>query len=172
MTKRTLILSLAGLVVIGASAAGAYAYRNQTNTPAPVVQQEKVPSAKETEPVNQSVQPLGQTAVAGPQTVRSGQFKDIDAIHRGHGTARIVTNTDGAFLRLEQDFGVTPGPDLFVYASQNTADAGLGDYDVIGKLKAFEGEQVYNLPADYEKYKSIVIWCRSFSVTFSTADLQ
>lgn len=172
MKKRTLILSLAGLILIGGSAAAAYAYRNQANTPAPVVQQEKVPTATETKPVPQESQSSLQPVDAGPQVVKSGQFKNIDAVHRGHGTARIVTTADGAFLRLEQDFDVTPGPDLFVYASPNTADAGLGNFDVIGKLKSFEGEQVYNLPADYQKYKSIVIWCRSFSVTFSTADLQ
>lgn len=170
--KRTLILSLAGLIVIGGSAAGAYAYRNQSRTPAPIVQQENVPSAKDIEPITQNSQPSIQPADVGPQLVNSGTFKDIDAVHRGHGTARIVTTADGAFLRLEQDFGVTPGPDLFVYASTNPTSKGLGDFDVIGKLKSFEGEQVYNLPADYQKYKSIVIWCRSFSVTFSTADLQ
>lgn len=147
-----------GFLLVGLMTAAAYAYNNQRKTPAPVVQQQTVPAAAQKTPQNEAV--------------RTGQFRDIDAIHKGSGTATIISSPEGAILRFEDNFSVTPGPDLFVYASPNVASDGLGDYEVIGTLRSFNGTQVYNLPADFAKYKSIVIWCRSFGVTFSTADLE
>ncbi len=156
--RRKIVYIILGTVLVGMVVAAAYATYNQSKTPAPVVQQKSVPA-----PVQKTQK---------EQTVKTGRFKDVDAIHKGSGTATIITSAEGAYLRFADDFSVTPGPDLFVYASPNLASKGLGNYEVIGKLQSFKGGQVYNLPKDYEKYKSIVIWCRSFSVTFSTADLQ
>ncbi len=155
--KKTTVSVMLGVLSVAGLATVAYVYRNQARTPAPVVAQGSVPD----------VQHLEKGKVLG-----AGVFKDADAVHRGSGTVSIVSSGEGAYLRLGADFKVTPGPDLFVYASPDVSSEGLGDYEVIGKLRSFNGEQVYNLPAQYENYRSIVIWCRSFGVTFSTADLR
>jgi hypothetical protein len=44
----------------------------------------------------------------------------------------------------------------------------------LGPLKGNKGNQTYELPAgfDPEKYRSISIWCKRFSVNFATAPLQ
>ncbi|MGI8831251.1 MAG: DM13 domain-containing protein, partial [Nitrososphaeraceae archaeon] len=43
----------------------------------------------------------------------------------------------------------------------------------VGKLKANNGNQNYDIPAatDLSKYDTILIWCRPFSVLFGSAEL-
>jgi hypothetical protein len=102
---------------------------------------------------------------------KQGTFKDGDAIHKGSGRASIVEFEGKPVLKFE-DFQVTQGPDLFVYLSPNPAGGELGDFVSLGRLKSNTGDQVYNLPDGYERYKSVVIWCRAFSVTFASAYLE
>ena len=47
-------------------------------------------------------------------------------------------------------------------------------YVDLGKLRAFEGSQRYQIPAgvDLKDYPSVVIWCDQFDVLISPADLQ
>lgn len=44
---------------------------------------------------------------------------------------------------------------------------------LLGKLKANNGNQNYNIPSeiDLAKYDTVLIWCRPFSVLFGSADL-
>ena len=96
------------------------------------------------------------------------------------GGATLVKLSDGAYaLRLGDDFSTTPGPDLFVYlsASPDPQDgAAITDNDFInaGKLVSPEGGQMLALPKDFDpaKFKSIAIWCKSFSVLFGAAALS
>lgn len=104
----------------------------------------------------------------------SGSFVDIDLIHKGSGKAVVLNTDQGVVLKLEE-FKVTPGPDLFVYLSKNKnikETQELGEFISLGKLKSYSGEQMYNLPANYKEYNSVVIWCRAFGVLFSVAELQ
>ena len=113
--------------------------------------------------------------IENANTVKSGSFTEIDTIHKGSGEASIVETNSGAVLKLENNFKVTNGPDLFVYLSKNTnirETKELGDFVSLGELKSSQGEQTYNLPENYNEYKSIVIWCRAFSVLFSVAGLS
>jgi hypothetical protein len=43
----------------------------------------------------------------------------------------------------------------------------------LGKLKANNGNQNYNIPSqtDLTKYYTVIIWCRPFSVLFGSAEL-
>lgn len=109
-----------------------------------------------------------------PVVSRKGIFVPIDFIHKGSGVAKIFPDTvEGHLLRLE-NFQVTNGPDLYVYVSKNTdiEKQGLGEYISLGALKGSKGNQNYLLPADYENYNTVVIWCQAFSVLFSYAVLQ
>jgi len=115
---------------------------------------------------------------AGPIAVGSGRFGMIDAVHKGEGTAALFKLPNGGrVLRLE-GFRVTNGPDLFVYLSGHPAprDSGQlheGGAFEIARLKGNVGDQNYELPADLDlsAVKSVVIYCRQFSVVFSTAEL-
>ncbi len=114
----------------------------------------------------------------GPVFLATGQFGEIDGLHKGEGKALIIMLPDGQrFLRFE-DFKVTNGPDLYVYLSGHAAPRDRvqlhqGAAFEVGRLKGNIGDQNYALPAevDLSKFKSVAIYCKRFSVIFSTAEL-
>jgi hypothetical protein len=67
------------------------------------------------------------------------------------------------------------GPDLHVYLARGNGGAYDGSRDLyLGALKATNGSFNYELPADTRvaDYKSVVVWCRAFTVLFTWADLR
>lgn len=105
----------------------------------------------------------------------TGNFRDEDTLHRGSGEATVYRLEDGSnVLRLE-DLNVTNGPDLFVLLLKDPEgrDKDQG-YINLGKLKGNRGNQNYDIPADVDPagYNSVMIYCRAFSVVFSTAPLS
>ena len=107
-----------------------------------------------------------------PISTLSGQFMGAgDGIHNSEGIAREITLEDGKqFIRFE-NFKVTNGPDLFVYLA---ADKSASDFVDIGRLKANNGNQNYEVPegTDLTKYDTVLIWCKAFSILFGSADLK
>ncbi len=95
-----------------------------------------------------------------------------DGIHNAEGTAKIIPlqKEDTNVLRLE-DLKVTNGPDLYVYLS---TDKSASDFVNLGKLKANNGNQNYNIPphTDLTKYDTVLIWCKAFSVLFGSTELK
>ncbi|MFC1750295.1 DM13 domain-containing protein [Pseudomonadota bacterium] len=110
--------------------------------------------------------------------LKAGQFKDANSSHRGKGTATINQSGNGELIVSLTDFEVTNGPDLKVYAVENSeiknADSVLQSrYVSLGVLKGNIGNQNYRLPADVGfEVGSIVIWCEQFSVLFSAATMK
>lgn len=107
--------------------------------------------------------------------VKSGSLRDEDRLHKGSGTATIYNLGDGSnVLRLEE-LNVTNGPDLFVLLMQDPEgrDKSQG-YVELGRLKGNRGNQNYDIPADIDvsEHNAIMIYCRAFSVVFSTAPLE
>ena len=123
--------------------------------------------------------PSGTAAAKGqPAPSRSGEFGTVDAIHKGEGTATLLTLPDGLKVLRFEGFRVTNGPDLYVYLSGHRAPRDSrqlheGAAFEVGQLKGNVGNQNYELPADLDlaPFKSVVIYCRRFSVVFSTAEL-
>lgn len=100
--------------------------------------------------------------------VYTGSFQDADAIHRGSGKVSIIQVGSGRTLRFEEDFKVTPGPDLYVWLRQPS-----GEYLEVARLKGTEGSQNYELPpVNLDEYSEVVVWCKAFSVLFSKAQLK
>jgi len=101
----------------------------------------------------------------------SGAFVGVgDGIHDAKGNALVVPLEDNQqILRLE-DFSSTNGPDLYVYLA---SDASASDYVSLGRLKANNGNQNYDIPegTDLTKYDTVLIWCKQFSVLFGSAEL-
>lgn len=116
---------------------------------------------------------------AGPVSLSDGTFNVIDDLHAGTGTVSLIQQPDGShILRLNEDFTVTFGPDLFVWLSTHTeprtgAEAQEG-YVNLGRLQAREGIQEYVIPADVDisAYQSALIWCRAFSQVMTSAGLS
>jgi hypothetical protein len=106
------------------------------------------------------------------QPLISGTFIGVnDGIHNAEGTARIIPLQDDTnVLRLE-NLKVTNGPDLYVYLS---TDKNALDFVDLGKLKANNGNQNYDIPpgTDLSKYDTVLIWCKAFSVLFGSAELK
>ncbi|MCB1508065.1 MAG: DM13 domain-containing protein [Hyphomicrobiaceae bacterium] len=109
--------------------------------------------------------------------VARGTFRDADAGHRGSGTATILRTAGGAYLLRLEDFRVTNGPDLEVWLVEDrvaTSDeVKASAYVSLGTLKGNVGAQTYVLPegTDPARFQSVVIWCESFAILFSPADL-
>ena len=110
-------------------------------------------------------------ATTTTNVLRTGSFVGVgDGIHNAEGTAKVIPLQDGSnILRLE-DLRVTNGPDLYVYLA---TDKSASDFVNVGKLKANNGNQNYDIPTetDLTKYDTVLIWCRPFSVLFGSAEL-
>ena len=121
----------------------------------------------------QQQQPQNITALTNttPNILRIGSFVGAgDGIHNAEGMAKVIPLQDGSnILRLE-NLRVTNGPDLYVYLA---TDQSASDFVSLGKLKANNGNQNYNIPSeiDLTKYDAVLIWCRPFSVLFGSAEL-
>ena len=101
-----------------------------------------------------------------------GEFVGVgDGIHDTQGKVKIIQIKDGTeYLRLE-NFKSTNGPDLYVYLA---TDKTASEYIDLGRLKGNIGNQNYGIPqgTDLSKYDKVLIWCKSFSVLFGSAELQ
>ena len=73
------------------------------------------------------------------------------------------------------NFETDSGPDLRLYVSTGDPAGGdLGDFKDLGALKGNVGNQQYTLPRDVNlgRYSTVVVWCRAFSVAFTSAPLR
>ena len=116
---------------------------------------------------------------AEPRKVRQGEFRDADSFHRGSGQAVIFATPGGMHLLRLENLDVTNGPALHVILSPHEdptrpSEVKLGGYVDLGPLKGNRGNQNYPIPAgvDVSTVNSVVIYCKPFSVVFSTASLQ
>ena len=129
----------------------------------------------------------GDSMVAGtmkdatmPDTiVATGSFDRIDDVHYASGQAILVKQADGSMSLRLQDLNAANGPDLYIYLSEHP-NPGTGEqlheggeYN-LGSLKATTGSFNYDIDPsiDLSKIKSVVIYCRAFSVIFSVAGLE
>lgn len=103
--------------------------------------------------------------------VSEGNFVGADDFHKAEGAAKLIKAGDKYFVRFEDDFKVTNGPDLFVYFGKNGSYAKEAR---ISTLKGNVGGQNYEVPADINPldYSEVWVWCRAFSVPFGHAILK
>jgi hypothetical protein len=113
-------------------------------------------------------------APAGPKVLAVGQLQRVDDLHRGTGPVTLVELDGKTFVRFE-NVAIQNGPDLHVYLARGTGGAYDGGRDLyLGALKATNGSFNYELPGGTPlgDYKSVVVWCRAFTVLFTWADLR
>ena len=100
-----------------------------------------------------------------------GTFVGVgDGVHDAQGDAYTIPLESGDnVLRLE-NFRSTNGPDLYLYLS---VDDTARDFISLGKLKANQGDQNYDIPdgVDLEKYNKVLVWCKPFGVLFGSAEI-
>ena len=90
--------------------------------------------------------------------------------HEGKGTVRFITVGEERFVRFEDDFFVTNGPDVRVYLGRGGVYA---PETFLGDLKGNKGSQNYKIPEgiDPGTFNEVWIWCRAFSVPMASAVL-
>jgi hypothetical protein len=116
---------------------------------------------------------------AEPLALFSGSFTQIDALHGAEGVATIYKLPDGRHILRLEPFAAQNGPDLYVGLSghpqpRSNAELMNNGYLELARLKASSGNQNYELPADIDvsAFQSVTIYCKAFSVMFSSAALQ
>ena len=120
-------------------------------------------------------------ATSTPQTTIShrGQLQYVDTLHNGKGVVLLgVTSSccpvgDRYFLRFE-DVAITNAPDVHVYLSTDRGGKwSPSTSKYLGPLTATNGSFNYDVaPGDAAQYRSVVVWCRAFSVLVTWADLD
>jgi hypothetical protein len=113
--------------------------------------------------VMQKNDPMEHTALS----VREAQF--IARAHDVQGKALLIEDGAKTILRFE-DFETINGPKLHIYLS---ADLGNDDFVDLGAIRATKGNVNYEIAAsvDTEKYNKVLVWCVTFGVLFSYAEL-
>jgi hypothetical protein len=146
--------------------------------PAPVLSARATPTTAATpsvtgKPTATARPALPTRAPTAPPFAASGSFTGADDFHFGRGTGLLLETKPGTFVVRLQDFAVRNGPDLHVYLSPSAEGYADGATE-LGPLKADKGNQNYDVPAaiDPSSVRSVVIWCKQFSVLFATAPLD
>jgi hypothetical protein len=110
------------------------------------------------------------------RTLSTGRFRSYE--HASSGRATVVRLPDSRrYVRFEP-FRTSNGPDLRVYLSATPATGPAerfdSDYVELGHLKGNVGNQNYGIPAGLElrRFRSVVVWCKRFSVAFAAAPVQ
>jgi Electron transfer DM13 len=110
---------------------------------------------------------------AAPRNVRlrEGRFESVR--HPATGVATAIRLARGGRVLTLTDFDVDNGPDLRLYlvAGPARSEAEVRDFVDLGALKGNRGDQQYDLPRglDLDRYSTVVVWCRAFSVLFARA---
>jgi hypothetical protein len=112
-------------------------------------------------------------APRGNVQIAAGRFSSI--AHESSGKAAVVELPSGARKLTLSDFETDPGPDLRLYVSTgDPAEGDLGRFRDLGALKGNVGDQQYDLSRHVRiaRYSTVVVWCRAFSVAFTSAPLE
>jgi len=156
-----------------------------TSTPAATAapQPTRTPAASSTGPagsvapsvvpsVAPSVAPTPEPTAAPTPEPRSGEFVGADSFHTGSGTVFILEPAPGKYVLRFEGFKVRNGPDLYVYVSMDPDGYADGAVEV-NQLRATSGSFNEPLPpgVDASRIRSVVIWCKTFSVQFAHAEL-
>lgn len=110
---------------------------------------------------------------AGNTEIASGTFSGV--AHKAVGKAMVVKLASGGQKLTFTEFETDNGPDLRVLlvAGDVRGDSDVSDFRDLGPLKGNRGNQQYDVPADVDvqRYATVVIWCRAFSISFAKATL-
>ncbi|MCP9487022.1 MAG: DM13 domain-containing protein [Gaiellaceae bacterium MAG52_C11] len=115
----------------------------------------------------------GSSSGGGNVQLATGSFEGL--AHGASGTAAVVELASDERVLTFTGLATDNGPDLRVYlvAGPVASDDDVTDFVDLGGLKGNKGTQQYSIPpgVDTERYSTVVIWCRAFTVGFAKAAL-
>ena len=118
----------------------------------------------------------GADAADRPRNVLLGRGRFEPVAHPAKGTATAIRRARGGRVLTLTGFEVDNGPDLRVYLVAGPArdESEVDEFEDLGALKGNKGDQQYELARDIDldRYQTVVIWCRAFSVNFARAPLR
>jgi hypothetical protein len=110
-----------------------------------------------------------------PANVLLGRGRFQPVAHSASGIATTIRTAEGGRVLTLTSFEVDNGPDLRVYLVAGPArdESEVDDFKDLGSLKGSKGNQQYDIPRglDLDRYSTVVVWCRAFSVNFARASL-
>ena len=170
LRRRDLAMAVIGAYLVTALLVGGYLGRSQFLDDEV---NEKVVRATPAAPAA----PAGQAGERSERPVNvllaRGRFESV--AHSARGVATTVRRAAGGDVLTLTSFEVDNGPDLRVYLVAGPArnEGEVKDFKDLGALKGNKGNQQYEVPpgVDLERYRTVVIWCRAFSVNFARAPL-
>ncbi len=102
------------------------------------------------------------------KTLLSGTFSSNN--HPTSGTAKIIQGADGKNYLVMENLKSDAGPDLRVYLS---SDLTIKDaVQIIDKVPGGNSKTLLPSTVDISKHKTVLIWCRQFSVLFGNGVLK
>jgi hypothetical protein len=166
-TSRKILIASGAVVLIG----GWYAFR-----PERLWIDQVVSESFDTTGVGLSGSSAGSVASSStPMMLSMGRFHNV--AHNGQGLATIYEIAGKRTLRLTE-FETSNGPQLHLYLiaaadAKDDATVTRGGFVDLGPLKGNKGDQNYEIPDDVElsRYGAVTVWCKRFSVNFTTAPL-
>lgn len=114
-------------------------------------------------------------ASAAGSVVSMGELNGVDSFHTGSGQVLLVRAPDGAAVLRFEDYAVRNGPDLRIYLTPDPDGDVFADGAVdLGPIKATRGNVNYDVPpgVDLASFRTAVVYCFGFRVTFATAALD
>jgi hypothetical protein len=118
----------------------------------------------------------GGAASERPRNVLLGRGRFEPLAHPAEGVATTIRTVSGKRVLTLTSFEVDNGPDLRVYLVAGPArdESEVDDFEDLGALKGNKGNQQYELPRglNLDRYTTVVVWCRAFSVNFARAPLR
>ncbi len=109
-----------------------------------------------------------QPAVEGT-VIASGDFLSSPA-HAASGSIKVVKDAQGKLKLQFTNLKIDGGPDLFIYLSEDLAAKSA----INTNKRPSNGTYAVDIDGsvDFKKYKHVLIWCKSFSVLFGSAELK
>ncbi|MDQ6859174.1 MAG: DM13 domain-containing protein [Chloroflexota bacterium] len=135
---------------------------------------EALPTARPTLAAGSASVSVTASPPSSPVTLASGELGRVDALHNGTGAVLLVRTGDLIVLRFE-NVAITNAPDVHVYLSSEQGGRWNEATSVyLGPLKATDGSFNYVVPGESNSplARSVVVWCRQFSVLVTWADLH
>jgi hypothetical protein len=113
---------------------------------------------------------------SAPKTLALGIFHGV--MHPTEGTATVYSLGHGNRILRFTGFRTTNGPNVHVYMlaasdAKDNASARNASFIDLGSIKGNVGDQNYSLgpEADLSRYRTVLLWCKRFSVNFGAAPL-